>query len=76
LNAAGVTTGPIFRAINKAQRIGKSGFSPKVIWAWLRLDARNVGWRMLLRTIFAAHVRVCAMKLEGNWSRSSFCSVM
>ena len=32
LNAAAVNTGPVFRAINKAQRVGKSAFSPKVIW--------------------------------------------
>ncbi len=32
LNAAEVNAGPVFRAINKAQRLGKSAFSPKVIW--------------------------------------------
>ena len=32
LTAAEVNTGPVFRAINKAQRVGKSAFSPKVIW--------------------------------------------
>ncbi len=32
LTAAGISTGPIFRAINKAERTGTSGFSPKVIW--------------------------------------------
>jgi integrase len=32
LNAAEVNAGPVFRAINKAQRVGKSAFSPKVIW--------------------------------------------
>jgi site-specific recombinase XerD len=32
LHAAEVNAGPVFRAINKAQRVGKSGFSPKVIW--------------------------------------------
>jgi integrase len=32
LNAAEVKTGPVFRSINKAQRVGKSAFSPKVIW--------------------------------------------
>jgi len=37
LVAAGVTDGPVFRAINKAQRIGKTAFSPKVIWgeSWM-----------------------------------------
>lgn len=32
LNAAGVEAGPVFRAINKALRVGKTAFSPKVIW--------------------------------------------
>src|SRR5947207_10740929 len=32
LNAAGISTGPVFRAINNTKRIGASGFSPKVIW--------------------------------------------
>lgn len=32
LNAAEVNTSPVFRAINKAQRVGESAFSPKVIW--------------------------------------------
>ena len=32
ITAAGITTGPIFRPINKAQHIGSTGFSPKVVW--------------------------------------------
>ena len=32
LATANVTSGPIFRAINKAGRIANDGFSPKVIW--------------------------------------------
>jgi site-specific recombinase XerD len=31
--AANVSTGPIFRAINKAGRIASHGFSPRVIWS-------------------------------------------
>jgi len=31
LIAADVTTGPVFRATNKGQRIGNTAFSPKVI---------------------------------------------
>ncbi len=31
--AAAVTTGPMFRAINKAGRVAPDGFSPKVIWS-------------------------------------------
>ena len=51
LTAAGVTTGPIFRAINKAQRIGKTSFSPKVIWGVVKGVLRNAASTMLLRTI-------------------------
>lgn len=43
LTAAGVTAGPIFRAINKAQRIAKSGFSPKVIWGVVRAGSSKCG---------------------------------
>ena len=43
LTAAGVATGPIFRAINKAQRIGKSGFSPKVIWGVVKAGCSKCG---------------------------------
>jgi len=43
LTAAGISTGPIFRAINKAERIGTSGFSPKVIWGVVKAGAAKCG---------------------------------
>lgn len=43
VTAAGVSTGPIFRAINKAQRIGKTGFSPKVIWGVVKEGSSKCG---------------------------------
>ena len=43
LIAAAVTTGPIFRAINKARRIGKGGFSPKVIWGVVKEGSSKCG---------------------------------
>ena len=43
LTAAGISTGPIFRAINKAKRIGASGFSPKVIWGVVKAGAAKCG---------------------------------
>ena len=43
MTAAGVTTGPIFRPINKAQRVGNSGFSPKVIWGVVKAGCSNCG---------------------------------
>ena len=43
LVAAGVTDGPVFRAINKAQRIGKTAFSPKVIWGVVKAGCSKCG---------------------------------
>jgi integrase len=43
LTAAGVITGPIFRAINKAHRIGECGFSPKVIWGVVKTGCSKCG---------------------------------
>jgi integrase len=43
LASAGVTTGPIFRAINKAKRIGKTAFSPKVIWGVVKAGCSKCG---------------------------------
>jgi integrase len=42
---AKITTGPIFRAINKAGRIAPHGFSPKVIWGAVKqaCSACNLG---------------------------------
>ena len=43
MTAAGVTTGPIFRPINKAQRVGNNGFSPKVIWGVVKAGCSKCG---------------------------------
>jgi integrase len=43
LVAAGVTDGPVIRAINKAQRIGKTAFSPKVIWGVVKAGCSKCG---------------------------------
>jgi site-specific recombinase XerD len=55
LHAAEVDAGPVFRAINKAQRVGKSAFSPKVIWgvvkaASAKCSLENVAPHDLRRT--------------------------
>jgi integrase len=80
LAAAGISTGPIFRAINKAKRIGTSGFSPKVIWGVVKAGSSKCGLDRVaphdLRRyaecgMSVAHVPVCAMKLEGSWNRFS-----
>ena len=41
--AAGVKMGPMFRSINKAQHIGNSGFSPKVIWGVVKSGCSKCG---------------------------------
>jgi hypothetical protein len=43
LTAAYISTGPIFRAINKAKRIRTSGFSPKVIWGVVKAGSAKCG---------------------------------
>src|ERR1700738_163452 len=43
LTAAGISTGPVFRAINKARRIAASGFSPKVIWGVVKAGSARCG---------------------------------
>jgi integrase len=43
LTAAGISTGPVVRAINKAQRIATRGFSPKVIWGVVKAGSSKYG---------------------------------
>jgi integrase len=43
ITAAGISTGPIFRAINKAKRIGTTGFSPKVIRGVVKAGSSKCG---------------------------------
>ena len=43
MTAAGITTGAIFRPINKAHRIGNSGFSSKVIWGVVKAGCSKCG---------------------------------
>jgi integrase len=41
--AAGITHGPVFRAINKAGRVWGDGMSPKVLWDVVRAAAARTG---------------------------------
>jgi integrase len=41
--SAGISGGPLLRSINKAGRIWGNGFTPKVIWAVVKRDAKNCG---------------------------------
>src|SRR5215469_6544547 len=40
---AGITSGPLFRAINKAGRVSGNGFTPKVIWSIVKEGAVGCG---------------------------------
>ena len=40
---AGINSGPLFRAINKAGRVFGNGFTPKVIWSIVKEGAANCG---------------------------------
>jgi integrase len=40
---AGITAGPLLRSINKAGRIWGHGFTPKVIWAIVKANAKCCG---------------------------------
>ena len=40
---AGINTGPLLRSVNKAGRIWGNGFTPKVIWPIVKVNAKNSG---------------------------------
>jgi hypothetical protein len=40
---AGITSGPLLRSSNKAGRIWSHGFTPKVIWAIVKANAKSCG---------------------------------
>jgi integrase len=40
---AGINSGPLLRSINKAGRIWGHGFTPKVIWAIVKANAKSCG---------------------------------
>jgi len=76
LVAAGSTDGPLFRAINKARRIAKSGFSPKVIWGVVKSGCSKCGLDGVAPHDLRERVLDYATRLQGSWSRSSFYLVM
>jgi integrase len=45
--AAGIQTGPLLRPINKGQKIGESGFSPKVIWGVVKRIASTCDLKVI-----------------------------
>ena len=71
LIAAGITSGTLFRSINKAGRIWGTGFSPKVIWGVVKQKQGTVRFRHSRRTTFAGLPPVFAIRQVVNWSRFS-----
>jgi len=76
LTAAGISTGPIFRAINKAKRIGTSGFSPKVIWGVVKAGSKKCGLDQVAPHDLRRTCAVCVTRQAGSLNKFSSCSVM
>jgi integrase len=53
---AGITSGPLLRPINKAGRVWGHGFTPKVIWAIVKANAKSCG----LPSVAPHDLRSCA----------------
>ena len=70
LTVAGVTTGPIFRAINKARRIGNSGFSPKVICGVVKAGCAK--WQAVKCQPNRSSSSISVPTYQGRWSVVSF----
>jgi hypothetical protein len=71
---AAITSGPLFRAINKAGRVWGNGFTPKVIWSIVKAGAVGCGLQGSPRMTCAGHVPDCAIRLAVSSNRSSFSS--
>jgi len=73
LTAAGISTGPVFRAINKARRIAKSGFSPKVIWGVVKAGSAKIGLdRVAPHDLRRTCARLCH-EAGGELEQIQFC---
>ena len=72
--AANVTGGPVFRAINKAGRVWGDGMSPKVLWDVVRAAAARAGIDKLApHDLRRTCARLCHLA-GGELIRSSSCS--
>jgi site-specific recombinase XerD len=72
--SAHITTGRVFRAINKAGRIWGDGMTPKVLWEVVKNAAIQPGLRSLHLMISGAPAHVCVISPAMSWIRSSFSS--
>ncbi len=70
-DAAKITHGPVFRAINKAGRVWGSGMSPKVLWDVVRAAAARAGIDKLApHDLRRTCARLCHLAV-ASWIRSS-----
>jgi hypothetical protein len=72
-DAANITHGTVFRAINKAGRVWGDGMSPKVLWDEYGQRLREPALTSWPRTISGARVRGSVTWLAANWIRSDSC---
>jgi hypothetical protein len=63
---AAITTGPIFRPINKAGRIPPHGFTPKVIWEIVKRVASACGLSNVAPMICGVRARDYAIWLAAS----------
>ena len=71
--AASIQTGPLLRPINKGQKIGESGFSPKVIWGVVKRIAATCDLKVIAPHDLRSSCAVYVIRLAGSWNRFNFC---
>lgn len=68
------TTGPLLRSINKAGRIWGHGFTPKVIWAIVKANAKSCGLPTVAPRDLRRYAPAYAILPAANWIKSNSCS--
>jgi hypothetical protein len=71
LTAAGISSGRLFRAINKGGRLHGDGLGANVVWSVVQGYAAAIGLPNLAPTICGGLARNSAGPAAGTWSRSS-----
>ena len=74
LQAANLSSGKLFRRVNKNGKAWGEGMTEKAVWHVVREYAAKLALRSWPRTTFAERARGCAMRPEGSWNRFNFSS--
>jgi site-specific recombinase XerD len=74
LQAANITSGKVFRRVNKAGRIWGDRLTSKVVWRVVGEFAAKAGIDKLAPHDCRRYAPGCVIQPEVNWSRSSCCS--